>query len=656
MVPGKKKRRTMTENRNSKTNVVLQILRGAVLLLLTLMLILTAFLLWPTLQARFFIENPTMVSSPTLVLALDTPLPVSNTTTQTPTFTSTSMPSTPLPTTIAEQYWLKGQVILSVPEGGKEHLFSLLASGKYLRLTTGPWNDIHPAISPDGSRVAFASNRAGNWDLYLLELNSGKITPLTQSPEYEAHPSWSPDGLWIVYETLVEGNTQLDLFIRAVDNSQPPIRLTEDPASDHSPSWSPQGRTIAFVSTREGESDIWIADLDNPQQRFYNLSRNNRLNDQHPFWSPDGNQIGWSSRGEGWPTIMLKQLDRLGDPPIPLVQGDQAIWNPQNDTLLIAYSTPNQEYLSAFQLATRSMLMPALILPGKLAGMSWSPIPPTNNLGEVFREAIQLTPTPLWAPVMVVGTELPGKRISLIPLQDVQAPYAKLQDKVDEAFHSLRQHLAKEIGWDFLGSLEQAFLPLTQPLSPGMMEDWLYTGRAFLFDPAPLQAGWMKLVREDYGGLVFWRVYLKTFAQDGSQGKPLKDLPWNIYARNSDDPLAYEQGGAYEANIPEGYWFDFTQLALIYGWQRVPSLSSWRFAFSSIRFNEYIHPDGLDWFHAMLEVYPREALNTPTPIPTPTPTPTITLTPTRTLYLSPTPTPTRTQTPSPSPSATKTNP
>jgi len=70
-----------------------------------------------------------------------------------------------------------------------------------------------------------------------------------------------------------------------------------------------------------------------------------------------------------------------------------------------------------------------------------------------------------------------------------------------------------------------------------------------------------------------------------------------------------------------------------------------------LRFNEFYLPQGLDWFVAMLEVYPRVALNTSTPVLSPTPsatptnTPTLTPTNTRTPYMSPTPTVTNTRRP-----------
>jgi TolB protein len=84
------------------------------------------------------------------------------------------------------------------------------------------------------------------------------------------------------------------------------------------------------------------------------------------------------------------------------------------------------------------------------------------------------------------------------------------------------------------------------------------------------------VTREDFGSQTYWRVFLRSRFQDGSQGTPLHRIPWDFYARNSGDPRAYEQGGKLMESIPQGYWIDFTQIARGYGWERLPSLSSWR--------------------------------------------------------------------------------
>jgi len=201
-----------------------------------------------------------------------------------------------------------------------------------------------------------------------------------------------------------------------------------------------------------------------------------------------------------------------------------------------------------------------------------------------------------------------------------------------------------------LASLENAYVPLTSALEPGRQQDWLYTGRAFEVNTVPVMAGWMAAVREDHGRETHWRVYLRTRFQDGSQGVPLHDLPWNFDARYSGDPLPYEQGGALAEAVPSGYWVDMTALAAAYDWEALPALANWRTAYSAARFNQFVKTDGLDWKTAMLELYPPEALYTATPFPTPTPT----LSPTPWWYKSPTPTPTITDTPTLTPSVTPT--
>jgi TolB protein len=245
-------------------------------------------------------------------------------------------------------------------------------------------------------------------------------------------------------------------------------------------------------------------------------------------------------------------------------------------------------------------------------------------------------------------------------LENLESPNQSLHDAVDESYYAFRERLSEKTGWDYLSVLEDTFKPLTSPLEPGMQEDWLYTGRGLRTNFAPFDAGWLVSVREEYGSHIYWRLYLKARFQDGSQGAPLKQIPWDFSARQSGNPLSYMRGGALFEELPEGYWIDLTAYARAFGWYRQPSLPTWRFAYSAIQHNAFYHPDGLDWFSAMLEIYPREALNTPTPVSsptasaTPTETSTPTETPTRTPYLSPTTTGTPTLRPTNTPFSSST--
>jgi len=121
-------------------------------------------------------------------------------------------------------------VVLSIEENGYSHLFVTIPGEMSLtRLTSGDWNDITPAISPDGSRIAFASNRDGFYDLYLLDLQSGGVQRLTQTEQFDSSPTWSPDLAWIAYTTYVNDNLEI-AFYSLTDPTQGQLLLTDDPA------------------------------------------------------------------------------------------------------------------------------------------------------------------------------------------------------------------------------------------------------------------------------------------------------------------------------------------------------------------------------------------------------------------------------------------
>ena len=61
-----------------------------------------------------------------------------------------------------------------------------------LRLTNHPADDRDPTWSPDGTRLAFASNRPGNWDIYRMEADGSGVTNLTNHPAADIQPVWSP--------------------------------------------------------------------------------------------------------------------------------------------------------------------------------------------------------------------------------------------------------------------------------------------------------------------------------------------------------------------------------------------------------------------------------------------------------------------------------
>ncbi len=547
--------------------------------------------------------------------------------------TDTPPPPTPLPPGSVPAFFL------SLDEDGYSRLYAyspgILAP---LRLTSGLWHDTSPALSPDGRTLAFASNRNAYWDIYLLDLASGQVNRLTDTPAYDSSPRWSPDSLWIVFDSYLDDN--LEILIASTVNPGETIRLTEDPAADQHPAWSPNGRQIAFASDRSGDFEIWVANLDTPgENRFQNISLSPNAHETHPRWSPDGRYLAWQSTSLGEsPGIYLWDSTQPAVPARALGPGSLPAWNQTGDQIAATIREANRDFLLAYTIDGFPIQPPAPIQ--RITGLEWRSLP-IDSLPVAFQRSANLSPTPLFdSPTQAANTS--QARAALQPLENVIAPDPYLHPGIISAFDALRQRIILETGWDALANLENAHTPLTAALDPGRGNSWLYTGRAFALNPLPLNAAWMYLLREDYGGQTYWRLYLRPQAQDGSMGEPLRMRPWDLNARYSLNPMSYEQGGQFTENIPAGYWVDFTRLARAYGWQRQPAQTNWRTYFKGALFNEFVIPGNLSWREAILELYPPDVLVTPTIVipPTRTHTPT----PTGYRYRTPTPTPTFTPT------------
>ena len=551
--------------------------------------------------------------------------------------------------------------IFSFEEDGYAHLFGYIPGKLPLtRITSGDWDDISPAPSPNGKKIAFISNRNGYWDIYQLELSSGEITQLTNTPQYEGSPTFSPDGSFIAFESYTEDD--FDILVGPADDPQEDaVRLAATSASEHSPAWAPDGRHIAFVS----DGDIILADLDKTDSnRFQNLSNTELAAESHPVWSPDGAKLAWASLATSLGRSGIYVWDSAKQIPAAWIgDGDYPAWNSRGDQIMTTLVAPNNTYFTIYS-SDGQLLQPLEPFPMALRGLMWANVVVPDSLIDQYQQSAKFTPAPLWAPNGEPVSEGAFGRWSLVNLDGVQAPYPQMHDLADEAFKALRERVTQEVGWDALASLENAFVPITTLLDPGYGEDWLYTGRAFAINSLMINAGWMVAVREDFGAQTYWRLYLRAQQQDGSLGEPLHSQPWDLSARYNLDPKVYEQGGKY-SDIPAGYWVDVTSLAIQYDWERVPALPNWRTYYRGARFTEFALTGGEDWHTAMLELYPPEVLVTPTkllpptatatrtPLPTWTPLPTRTPRPTRTPSITPTPRPTFTPTgtlqPSPTP-------
>jgi Tol biopolymer transport system component/tRNA A-37 threonylcarbamoyl transferase component Bud32 len=112
-----------------------------------------------------------------------------------------------------------------------------------------------PAISPDGTRIAFTSVRSGSAQIWLSNSEGTLPVQLTNlEADAVGSPSWSPDGRLIAFDSTLASNA--DVFVISPEARQP-RRVTTEASEDMLPSWSSDGRSLYFGSNRSGEWQVW---------------------------------------------------------------------------------------------------------------------------------------------------------------------------------------------------------------------------------------------------------------------------------------------------------------------------------------------------------------------------------------------------------------
>ena len=187
-----------------------------------------------------------------------------------------------------------GRIAFASGRDGNSEIYVMNADGSGVtRLTHNEAGDGASSWSPDGRRIAFASDRDGNWDIYVMNADGSGVTRLTDNEASDGASSWSPDGRRIAFASDRDGNW--DIYVMNADGSGV-TRLTDNEASDSYPRWSPDGRRIAFQSDRDGDLEIYVMNADGS-----GVTRltDNEAEDWFPSWSPDGRHIAFASDRDG---------------------------------------------------------------------------------------------------------------------------------------------------------------------------------------------------------------------------------------------------------------------------------------------------------------------------------------------------------------------
>ena len=213
------------------------------------------------------------------------------------------------------------------------------------RLTTDPGLDYNGVISPDGRWVVFTSERSGNPDLYVLDLEGdAEPRPLVESPALEDAAAISPDGRRLLFVSTRDGNA--DIFATRFRPWDPAaaeeaVNLTRQAAGDYNPAFSPDGTRILFSSSRDTTvatstgagppaaylaSELYVMQADGSAVR--RLTHHEDW-DGAPAWTPDGRQVVFYSQRDGDPRIYRAGIDgRNGAMPEPISVRDEPALSP----------------------------------------------------------------------------------------------------------------------------------------------------------------------------------------------------------------------------------------------------------------------------------------------------------------------------------------
>ena len=164
------------------------------------------------------------------------------------------------------------------------------------------YNDMFGAWSPDGSMIAFTSDRSGDPEIYVSNSDGSGLNRLTYSEGRDAHPSWSSDGRSLLFQSPRDGGDVRIFSMKADGNEQRSLTATKGFCGV--PSWSREGRRIAFQCSAS------VDGFGTPEApwRIFVLGRGQSVptaasrgpgNDQVPAWSRDGSKLLFFSDRDG---------------------------------------------------------------------------------------------------------------------------------------------------------------------------------------------------------------------------------------------------------------------------------------------------------------------------------------------------------------------
>ena len=217
--------------------------------------------------------------------------------------------------TVAEQVW-RGRLAYAAQTADGLTIHVLAAGDDQPQALIPGYS---PVWSPDGSQIAFVSERNGVAQVYRINATGQSLTQLTHGDQAKSDPAWSPQAGSLAFLAHTGDETALQL----VDALGTSTRELSDPTTKHVEnfSWAPDGQELLFDAATDSGHEIWRVSADGS-----GLSRFTNLNAQEPSWSPDGLRIAFTSE-DG-----IYVVDRAGTNlrRLTTFSGAQPSWSPDS--------------------------------------------------------------------------------------------------------------------------------------------------------------------------------------------------------------------------------------------------------------------------------------------------------------------------------------
>jgi Tol biopolymer transport system component len=237
---------------------------------------------------------------------------------------------------------VNGKIAFASSRDGNFEIYTMDSDGtNEARLTNSDATDLSPAWSPNGTKIAFVRGDG----IHVMDADGKNIKRLTRVGLNSSNPSWSPNGTQILFSAVTDGSDR-DIYVIDAAGGKVQDITNNNATDDFEPAWSPEGDKIAFTSRINASNfGIFLMNLNGTDRTSISGNRSS----MQAGWSPDGTKIAFTGLGDRGPDIYI--MDRDGSNAVRLTRGSSEeanpFWSPDGKKILFTatHSAREQVYI-----------------------------------------------------------------------------------------------------------------------------------------------------------------------------------------------------------------------------------------------------------------------------------------------------------------------